>query len=237
MKFGFVDEHRNLWPVRVMCAALDLSASGYYARRSRPESQRTCSNRALLQDIRQIHSESSGRYGSLRIHAALLRRGCRVGRCRIERLMRRAGLRGLAALPRRTRTTDSRHTYPIAPNRLARNFLSQRADQVWLADLTYIPTGEGWLPRCRPGPGYAPDCRLVDARDAAHQDCPGGSEHGDQTSTAIAGTDPPLRSRHSVRRRSQSSCSRGFGVTTSMSRKGNCLTHGKLLSHAQDERV
>jgi putative transposase len=67
------------------------------------------------------------------------------GRCRIERLMRRAGLRGLAALPRRTRTTDSRHTYPIAPNRLARNLLTLRAGQVWLADLTYIPTGEGWL--------------------------------------------------------------------------------------------
>jgi transposase InsO family protein len=60
-------------------------------------------------------------------------------------LMRRAGLHGLAALPRRTRTTDSRHNYPIAPNRLARNFTAQAPNQVWLADLTYIPTGEGWL--------------------------------------------------------------------------------------------
>ena len=59
--------------------------------------------------------------------------------------MRRAGLRGLAALPRRTRTTDSRHGYPIAPNRLARNFQAAAPGQVWLADLTYIPTGEGWL--------------------------------------------------------------------------------------------
>jgi len=59
--------------------------------------------------------------------------------------MRQAGLRGLAALPRRTRTTDSRHTYPIAPNRLSRNFVADRPGQVWLADLTYIPTGEGWL--------------------------------------------------------------------------------------------
>jgi len=59
--------------------------------------------------------------------------------------MRRAGIRGLAALPRRTRTTDSRHTYPIAPNRLARNFTTSTPNQVWLADLTYIPTGEGWL--------------------------------------------------------------------------------------------
>jgi transposase InsO family protein len=59
--------------------------------------------------------------------------------------MRQAGLRGLAALPRRTRTTDSRHTYPIAPNRLGRNFVADRPGQVWLDDLTYIPTGEGWL--------------------------------------------------------------------------------------------
>jgi transposase InsO family protein len=141
MKFGFVDEHRNVWPVRVMCAALGLSASGYYAWRSRPESQRACNNRALLEDIRQIHAKSSGTYGSPRVHAVLRHRGRRLGRCRIERLMRHGGLRGLAALPRRTRTTDSRHDYPIAPNRVARNFVTQRAGQVWLADLTYIPTG------------------------------------------------------------------------------------------------
>jgi len=145
MKFGFVDEHRNIWPVRVMCAALGLSASGYYAWRSRPESERACRNRALLEEIRRVHAESSRTYGSPRVHAALRHRGRRVGRCRIERLMRHAGLRGLAALPRRTRTTDSRHNYPIAPNRLARNFVAARAGQVWLADLTYIPTGEGWL--------------------------------------------------------------------------------------------
>ncbi len=60
-------------------------------------------------------------------------------------IMRRAGIRGLAAMPRRTRTTDSRHGYPIAPNRLGRTFTTQTPNQVWLADLTYIPTGEGWL--------------------------------------------------------------------------------------------
>ena len=79
------------------------------------------------------------------MHAILQRRGQRVGRSRIEILMRRAGIFGLAALPRRTRTTDSRHDYPIAPNRLARNFTAQAPNQIWLADLTYIPTGEGWL--------------------------------------------------------------------------------------------
>lgn len=145
MKFGFVDEHRAVWPVRVMCAALGLSASGYYAWRTRPESRRAASNRALLDDIRLIHAESSGTYGSPRVHAVLRGHGRRVSRSRIERLMRRAGLRGLAALPRRARTTDSRHGYPIAPNRLARNFEAAAPNQVWLADLTYIPTGEGWL--------------------------------------------------------------------------------------------
>jgi transposase InsO family protein len=145
MKFGFVDEHRAVWPVRVMCAALGLSASGYYAWRARPESLRAQANRALTDDIRLIHAESSGTYGAPRIHAVLRGHGRRAGRSRIERLMRRAGIRGLAALPRRTRTTDSRHSYPIAPNRLARNFRSCAPNQIWLADLTYIPTGEGWL--------------------------------------------------------------------------------------------
>jgi len=145
MKFGFVDEHRHLWPVRLMCTALGVSVSGYYAWRSRVESPRAAANRVLLEDIRRIHGDSSGTYGAPRVHAALRRRGCRIGRSRIERLMRQAGLRGLAALPRRTRTTDSRHTYPIAPNRLGRNFVADRPGQVWLADLTYIPTGEGWL--------------------------------------------------------------------------------------------
>jgi putative transposase len=147
MKFGFVDEHRHIWPVRVMCTALGLSVSGYYAWRSRVESPRAAANRVLLEDITRIHRERSGTYGSPRVHAVLRRRGRRIARSRIERLTRQAGLRGLAALPlpRRTRTTDSRHAYPIAPNRLGRNFVANRPGQVWLADLTYIPTGAGWL--------------------------------------------------------------------------------------------
>ena len=110
MKFGFVDEHRSVWPVRIMCKALGLSASGYYAWRTRPESARAAANRALLEDIRRIHADSSGTYGSPRVHAVLRGHGRQIGRSRIERLMRGAGLRGLAALPRRTRTTDSRHS-------------------------------------------------------------------------------------------------------------------------------
>ena len=130
MKFGFVDEHRKVWPVRVMCAVLGLSASGYYAWRVRPESPRAAANRALLDDIRLIQAESSGTYGSPRVHAILRGHGRGVGRSRIERPVRRAGIRGLAALPRRARTTDSRHGYPIAPNRLARNLTAQAPNQI-----------------------------------------------------------------------------------------------------------
>jgi putative transposase len=91
MKFGFVDEHRHIWPVRVMCPVLGLSVSGYYAWRSRIESPRAVANQVLLEDIRRIHGESSGTYGAPRVHAVLRRRGRRIGRSRIERLMRQAG--------------------------------------------------------------------------------------------------------------------------------------------------
>ena len=91
----------------------------------RAESKRLAANRQLPEDIRRIHIASSGKYESPRVHAVLYRSGQNVGRSRIEILMRRAGIFGLAALPRHARTTDSRHSYPIAPNLLARNFTAQ----------------------------------------------------------------------------------------------------------------
>ena len=164
MKFGFVDEHRGLWPVRMICAAVGLSVSGYYAWRARTESRRAVANRALLEDIRWIHAESSGTYGSPRVHAALRHRGRRIGRSRIERLMRHAGLRGLAALPRRTRTTDSRHTYPIAPNRLGRKKTSLRADPARSGSPT-LPT----FPPARAGSILPPCSICTRARSSAGQ--------------------------------------------------------------------
>ncbi len=155
MRFRFVENHRMVWPKReafaagpvpVMCSVLQVSPSGYYAWRARPESKRVSEGRALLGDIRQVHAGSQGRrYGSPRVHAALRAKGRRTGRGRVERLMRAHGVRGLVARPRRVRTTDSRHAFPIAPNLLDRKFTASKPNQVWLADLTYIPTGEGWL--------------------------------------------------------------------------------------------
>jgi hypothetical protein len=114
MTFAFVDEHRGHWPVRLMRGVLGVSVSGYYAWRSRPESPCSLENRALLRTIGLVHAESGGSYGAPRVHAALRA----AGRHRIARLMRRSGLRGLAAIPRKVCTTDSRHDHPTAPNRI-----------------------------------------------------------------------------------------------------------------------
>jgi putative transposase len=145
MKFRVVEDCRNAWPVQQLCRVLGVSTAGYYAWRSRPESKRAVEDRALLDDIRQTHANSGGRYGSPRVHAALRAHGRKAGRGRVEHLMRRHGVRGLVAQRRRVQTTDSRHAFPVAPNLLNRQFTAAAPNQVWLADLTYIATGEGWL--------------------------------------------------------------------------------------------
>jgi putative transposase len=112
MKFLFIQQNCIPWPVRVMCTRLGISANSYYAWRNRAESKRATANRELLGEMQRIHFDSSGTYGSPRVHAVLRRTAQFVGRSRVEALMRRARLRGLAALPRRVRTTDSRHSLP-----------------------------------------------------------------------------------------------------------------------------
>ena len=145
MSFRFIEDHRDAYPVRLMCAVLDVSAAGYYAWRERPVSQRAAANAALLKTIRQVHQDSGGRYGSPRVHAALRVQGRGASRGRIERLMHRHGIRAIMASPRRVRTTDSRHGLPIAPNLVDRNFTTAAPNRIWLADITYIPTAQGWL--------------------------------------------------------------------------------------------
>jgi transposase InsO family protein len=124
---------------------LEVSPAGYYAWRSRPESRRSVANRGLVEDIKRVHRDTSGRYGSPRIHAELNAQGGGVSRGRIERLMRHHGIRAIMARPRRVRTTDSRHDFPIAPNLIDRNFTAPSPNRTWLADITYVETDQGWL--------------------------------------------------------------------------------------------
>ena len=145
MRFRLIEDDRDVWPVRVMCDAPSVSPSGFYAWRSRPESPREIANRELLRDIRRVHGDHRGRYGAPRIDAALRAEGQSVSRKRIERVMRRHGIRAHAPRRYRVCTTDSKPFLPVAANLLDRNFVADRPDQVWLTDITYIPTGEGWL--------------------------------------------------------------------------------------------
>src|SRR5215212_1501381 len=145
MRFRFIDDHQEEWPVRVMCDVLGVSASGYYAWRCRPESARTASNLNLLADVRRLDAQHRGRYGSPRMHAALRAEGRSVSRGRVERLMRQHGIRAAASRRFRPVTTDSRHGLPIAPHLLEQRFSASAPNQVWLADITYVPTGESWI--------------------------------------------------------------------------------------------
>jgi len=145
MRFRFIEDRRADYPVTLLCDVLGVSPAGYYAWRSRPESRRSAANRDLVDDIRRVHRDTRGRYGSPRIHVELKAQGRGASRGRIERLMRRHGIRAIMARPRRVRTTDSRHDLPIAPNLLDRNFIATAPNQIWLADITYIETDQGWL--------------------------------------------------------------------------------------------
>ncbi len=137
MRFRVVEDCRDLWPVQALCSVLGISTAGYYAWRTRPDSKRVVKDRALLSDIRQVHANSGGRYGSPRVHATLRAHGRKAGRGRVERLMRRHGVRGLVAPRRRVQTTDSGHAFPVAPNLLDRAFTAAAPNQLWVADITY----------------------------------------------------------------------------------------------------
>ena len=145
MSFRLIEDHGNAYPVRVLCTVLEVSPAGYYAWRARSPSARSSANAELVAAIRRVHHDSGGCYGSPRVHAALRTQRRGTSRGRIERLMRRHGIRAIMAPSRRVRTTDSRHALPIAPNVLARDFTAAAPNRVWLADITYIPTDEGWL--------------------------------------------------------------------------------------------
>ena len=155
MKFRIIEDLRETFPVRVLCDVMGVSPAGCYAWRGRPESPRKAANCAQLGEIRRLHAVHRGRCGAPRIHAALRGLGHTASRGRIERLMRRQGVR--AVTPRRFRvcTTDSHHDLPIAPNRLGQKFAAEhqirsgsltqamcqslKAGSIWLSCLIFSP--------------------------------------------------------------------------------------------------
>jgi putative transposase len=138
---------RNDHSIAMLCANLQVSPSGYYDwdRRRCSPGLRAVEDVALAEEIAAIHARSRQTYGSPRISDELRFRGRRHGRNRITRLMRQKGICGRQKGRYRVQTTDSNHDHPVAPNRLAHAAPASAPNQIWVADITYIPTDEGWL--------------------------------------------------------------------------------------------
>jgi putative transposase len=137
--------------VRLLCALLGVWPSGYYAWRRRGPTARQRQDTALTSQIAAAHRRSRGNYGVPRIVEELRENGTPISKRRCARLMRQAGLRGRKKHRRRPRTTDSRHGKPVAPNQRAQRPKPTGPDQVWVSDITYLETGEGWLYLAVPG--------------------------------------------------------------------------------------
>jgi transposase InsO family protein len=167
VSYAFIAEHAQDYPVRRMCEVLNVSTSGYYDWRARPPTERAQANQQLLEAIREAHEASRQTYGSPRIRAALRREGIVAGKHRIARLMRENGLVGQSPKRKRPRTTQRAKDARVAPNLLAQTFTASRPNQIWLTDITYIDTREGWLYLAgvldlyaRPVVGWAMDTHL-----------------------------------------------------------------------------
>lgn len=146
MRFAFIQTHARMWRITTMCRVLEVSRAGYYAWRARPLSERVKTDQLLTERIQDIQTAVKRRYGSPRVRMELKALGFPAGKHRVARLMREAGV--LALTPTRFRvTTNAAHQEPVAPNLVARQFDvgAHVVDQTWAADITYIPTGEGWL--------------------------------------------------------------------------------------------
>ena len=241
MKYAWIDAQARRWPMGMLCKTLEVSESGFKAWRSggKPRAKRL-SDQQLLSVIRGIHQQYRGAYGSPRLYRELRARGYRVGKERVERLMREHGIR--ARHKRRWRaTTDSKHSLPVAADLIGRDFAPARPNQSWGADITYLWTDEGWL-------------YLAVVMDFFNREIVGWSLKEQLTADLVidALTMAWFRRRpepgliHHSDRGTQYACAAfqqklaGYGMRCSMSRKGNCWDNAvaeSFFNSLKNERV
>ena len=222
----------------LMCKVLKVSRSGYYAWRRREKSGREKSDEKLAEAITEIHVASRRTYGSPRIHAELGRRGHRCGRKRVARLMREGGIRAKGKRRFRVSTTDSNHDLPIAPNLVERRFSAEGPDKLWVADITYVPTEEGWL--------YVASILDVFSRRVVGWACAAHMKTSlvlDALNAALTNRQPePGLVHHSDRGAQYASHAYrealdARGIVCSMSRRGNCLDNAMKESFFRSLKV
>ena len=232
MKCAWIARHRDAYPVDLMCRLLGVARSGFFAwLQGKPARPRKAEDARLLEAIKAAHERSRGSYGPIKIQKELAEQDLPVGINRIKRLRKQAGIRCKQKRKFKA-TTDSRHALPIAPNRLAQRFNDTTApNQVWVADITYIATDEGWLylagikdlHSCKLV-GWSLDSRMtrqlvLDALRMAYwreKPAPGLIHHSDRGSQYCS---------HDYQAALQ-----GYGMQASMSRKGNCWDNAPMES-------
>ena len=230
MKYKFIETHRLSLGVMKMCQAFKVSRSGYYDWRNRGESKRSVANRQLLSDIRVVHTRSRQNYGSPRVTDELRECGVCCSENRVAKLMQDNNIRAKRSRKFKA-TTNSRHNLPVAENLLNREFEVTRPNSVWVSDITYIRTDEGWLYlagvidlHSRMVVGWSMSNRMTEQLTL------------DALSHAINRRQPPVGLLHHSDRGSQYASNnyqrllREHQITCSMSRKGNCWDNAVMES-------
>lgn len=232
MIFAFINEHRGELPVTDLCRLLGVSTSGFYAWLGRPASRRELRREQLGEKIRHAFEEGRRVYGSPRVHRALVASGERVSRNTVAKVMRQQGIRAKTHRRFRAATTDSAHGHPVAADALQRRFGSaERPDTVWLVDITYIPTDEGFV-------------YLAGVMDLCTRKIVGWSMAGhmraelvcDALNMALAARRPGAGLLHHSDRGVQYACGQyrgilaAWGITASMSGVGDCYDNAPVES-------
>ena len=230
VKFSLIAQWRQQYPVATMCRLLGVSESGYHARLKRPRSSREKEDARLEIEIKAAHQRTRETYGPQRLQADLAERGIKVGVHRIRRLRKKLGLRCKQKRKFKV-TTDSRHTLPVSPNILDRQFTVGAPNTAWVTDITYVPTDEGWL-------------YLAGVKDLFNGELVGYAQGERMTQSlvmqalfrAVAAKRPAAGLIHHSDRGSQY-CAKDyqkllkqFGMQSSMSRKGNCWDNAPMES-------
>jgi putative transposase len=229
VKYGRIHQLRQQYPAAAMCRMLGVSESGYHARRKRPPSPRAQENARLEVEIKAAHDRTRQTYGPERLQADLADNGIRVGIHRIKRIRQKLGLR--CRQKRRFKATDSRHSSPVAPNLLDRQFTVTAPNKAWVTDITYIPSDEGCLYHLGIKDlfngelaGYALDARMTQQlvmqalfrAVVAKRPSEGLIHHSDRGSQYCSQRYQKLLGQFSMR--------------VSMSRKGNCWNNAPMES-------
>lgn len=237
MRFAFIADHASCYQITRLCSVMNVSRRGYYDWLNRPDSARAIANRELLVEIKRLFYQNREVYGAPRIYHALLKQGVECGLNRVARLMRENKL-----VPKTVRkfrvTTDSRNSRNPAENLLDRKFTARKPNEKWVADVTYIPTREGWLYLAtvldlysRKIVGWSMSSRLLselvqkalqNAIDA-RQPAPGLLVHSDRGKEYYAAEYQQLLSK--------------YGLICSMSRRGECHDNAVMESFFHSMKV